>query len=229
MSAPVSVIIPTWQAAAAIGPCLAALTDGVIEGVVGEVLIVDAGSGDGIEEIAAATGAQFLTAPKGRGTQLGAGAAAASRPWLLFVHADTVLAPGWPAAVRAHIADAPGRAGYFRLRFASTATMALVTAGWANLRSALFALPYGDQALLIHREAYEAAGGYPPVPLLEDVMLVRALGRRRLAPIRAIATTSPERYERDGWVRRGWRNITTVALHFAGWSPERLAERYTRK
>jgi len=229
MSAPISVIIPTLNAADGIGPCLAALADGVIEGLVAELILVDGGSEDEIGAVAEVAGARLITAPRGRGTQLGAGAEAAGGAWLLFVHADTVLGPDWVAAVRAHIEDRPGRAGYFGLRFQSRATMARVTAGWANLRSALFALPYGDQALLIRRDLYEAAGGYPPVPLLEDVMLVRRLGRRRLARMAAVATTSPARYERDGWVRRGWRNISTVLLHFAGGPPERLAERYRRK
>ncbi len=228
MTAPVSVVIPTLAAAERIGPCLAALVEGVVEGLVREVVIVDAGSGDGIEEIAEAVGARLVPAERGRGRQLRAGAEAARGDWLLFLHADTVLAPGWAAAARAHITAAPDRAAFFRLRFDSRATMAGVTAGWANLRSRLFAMPYGDQGLLLSRALYDGAGGYPPTALMEDVALVRRLGRGRLAALPAIATTSAERYEREGWIRRGARNLLFVLRYRLGADPDRLAERYRR-
>jgi hypothetical protein len=87
-------------------------------------------------------------------------------------------------------------------------------------------LPYGDQGLLISRGLYTRVGGYPQIPLMEDVALARRLGRRRLAPIDACATTSAERYVAEGWLRRGGRNLTNQALYFLGVSPERLAARY---
>lgn len=226
MSAPVSVVIPTRAAADRIGPCLAALAEGAIEGVVRELVIADAGSEDGIEGVAEAVGARLVTAPPGRGTQLAAGARAASGEWLLFLHADTVLSPGWPAAVRAHIEAGPERAGHFRLAFDSAATMARVTEGWAGFRSRALALPYGDQGLLVARALYDRVGGHPEVPLMEDVALVRRLGRRRLAPLAAVATTSAERYAREGWIRRGARNLACLALWRAGVPPDRLAGFY---
>jgi hypothetical protein len=106
--------------------------------------------------------------------------------------------------------------------------MARIIAGWANLRSALFALPYGDQGLLVSRALYDKTGGYRPIPLMEDVALVRRIGRRRLARLRVAAVTSAARYATDGWLRRGWRNLTTLALYFLGVDPERLARRYSR-
>ncbi|MGF1503030.1 MAG: TIGR04283 family arsenosugar biosynthesis glycosyltransferase [Paracoccaceae bacterium] len=229
MTAPLSVVIPVLNAASGIGPCLAALSEGAVEGLVAEVILVDGGSEDAIAEIADAVGARLISAARGRGPQLAAGAEVARAPWLLFLHADTALAPGWPAAMRRHMSDNTQRAGYAALRFDDRAAMAHVTAGWANLRSALFALPYGDQGLLIHRDLYGAVGGYPPFPILEDVAIVRKLGRRRLARLDTVATTSADRYRRDGWLRRGWRNITTVALFLAGTPPDRLAERYRRR
>ena len=228
MSAPVSVIVPTLNAVAGIGPCLAALGEGLTAGLIAELIIADGGSEDGIGTVAEEIGARLVTAPPGRGTQLAAGCAAARAPWLLVLHADTVLAPGWAEAARTHLEGGPGRAGHFRLAFDSPAVMARVTERWANLRSALFALPYGDQGLLVHRELYEAAGGYPRVPLMEDVILARRLGRARLAAIPATATTSAARYEAEGWVRRGARNLATLALFLAGVPPERLAGRYRR-
>ena len=224
LSAPVSVVIPTLDVAGRIGPCLGALGEGVA-GLIREVILADGGSSDAIAEVADATGARLVTAPRGRGSQLAAGARAARGDWLLFLHADTRLVPGWSEAVRRHLAGGPERAGYFRLRFDSEDMMAGVTAGWANLRSRAFRLPYGDQGLLVARALYDRAGGHPEIPLMEDVALARRLGRR-LVPLDAVAVTSAERYLREGWVRRGARNLSTVALWFAGASPERLAERY---
>jgi hypothetical protein len=86
-------------------------------------------------------------------------------------------------------------------------------------------LPYGDQGLLVRRDVYDAAGGYDRIPLMEDVALARRLPLRAIP---AIAVTSAARYRRDGWLRRGWRNLSTLALWFAGVSPERLARRYRR-
>ncbi|NIP74728.1 MAG: glycosyltransferase, partial [Xanthomonadales bacterium] len=95
--------IPTLEAADRIGPCLGALGEAVMEGVIHEVIVADGGSEDAIGEIAEAVGARLITAQAGRGMQLAAGAKVARGRWLLFLHADTVLAPGWGAAVLAHI------------------------------------------------------------------------------------------------------------------------------
>ena len=225
MSAPISIVIPTLDATATLGPCLAALTPGLFDGLVAELILADGGSSDGIEALAEEAGAILLRAPRGRGAQLAAGCATARAPWLLVLHADTRLSPDWPAAVAAHLRDTPDRAGWFRLRFDTRARAGGLVAGWANLRARLFGLPYGDQGLLVRRDLYRAAGGFPAIPLMEDVALVRRL---RLAPLDAVATTSAARYERDGWLARGWRNLTTLALWYAGVAPERLARRYAR-
>ncbi|MHA1529615.1 MAG: TIGR04283 family arsenosugar biosynthesis glycosyltransferase [Alphaproteobacteria bacterium] len=228
MTAPVSIVIPTLEAADRIGPCLGALSEGLMSGLIHELIIADGGSRDTVAELADAIGARLVTAPRGRGQQLAAGARAAHGDWFLFLHADTVLAPGWSEVVRSHIANGPQRAGYFALRFDTPATMGRLVAAWANLRSALFALPYGDQGLLVSRLLYRQAGGYRPIPLMEDVALVRRIGRRRLTRLGAAAVTRAERYAADGWLRRGWRNLTTLALYFLGAAPERLARRYAQ-
>ena len=226
MRAPVSVVIPTLEAAERLAPCVAALGEGLMAGLVRELVIADGGSSDAIEAVAEALGARLVRAPRGRGPQLAAGARAAEGEWLLFLHADTVLAPGWAEAALAHMQARPDRAGWFRLRFDRGGARARLVAGWANLRAGALGLPYGDQGLLVSRAVYEAAGGYPEIPLMEDVALARRLGRRRLARVGAEATTSAERYAREGWLRRGARNLATLALYFLGVPPERLARRY---
>lgn len=226
MSAPLSVIIPTWNAAARLGPCLAGLGTALFDGLIAEVILADGGSDDAIAAVAEGVGARLVTAPRGRGSQLAAGAAAARGAWLMFLHADTSLAPGWGAAVARHIARAPDRAGYFRLAFDAQGFAPAWVAGWANLRSRVFALPYGDQGLVVSAALYAAVGGHPPWPLMEDVALARRLGRRRLAPIDAVATTSADRYRRHGWWAQGARNLGTLARYGLGVSPDRLALRY---
>jgi len=225
MTAPISVIIPTLNAAANIGPTLAALAEGLNAGLVGELIIVDGGSEDGIDAIADDIGARFKTVTPSRGGQLAMGATLATRPWLLFIHADTVLSEGWLNAVQAHLAT-PDKAGYFRLRFDATGFVPRFVAGWANFRSRLFGLPYGDQALLISITLYANVGGHPNQPLMEDVALALAL-KGKLTPLHADAVTSAAKYQGQ-WLRRGGRNLTLLARYFLGANPERLARRYRR-
>ncbi len=226
MSAPISVIIPTLNAAAGIGPTLAALAEGLDAGLIGELIIVDGGSDDAIETIADQIGARFLRTPPGRGGQLKQGAALATRPWLLFIHADTVLAKGWVEAVKPCLSS-PDTAGYFWLRFDATGIAPHLVAGWANLRSRWFGLPYGDQALLLSRRLYDRAGGYPDIPLMEDVALARHL-RGHLQPIAAHAVTSAARYNGQ-WLRRGVRNLLILLRYFMGADPKTLARTYRKQ
>lgn len=243
MPAPISVLIPTLNARPHLGPTLASLFPGLGAGLIREVILADGGSTDGTCAAAEAAGARVIASKAGRGTQLAAGAAAARGDWLLVLHADTRLEPGWEDAVAAHLAAAEDRsgggaggacggacgggAGWFRLRFDAPGMAPRLVAGWANLRARALGLPYGDQGLLLPMSLYRACGGYPDIPLMEDVVIARAL-RGRLRPLPATVTTSAARYLAEGWLRRGWRNLTTLALFFAGRDPVRLAERYRR-
>lgn len=224
MPAPLSVIIPTLNSAQSIGPTMRALWEGVETGLIAEVILVDGGSTDEIAEIAEALGADFVTSVKGRGTQLAAGAEAAKGAWLLFLHADTELSDGWASVVLAHL-NSSKKAGYGRLAFNANGFAPAAVAGWANLRSRVFGLPYGDQGLLISQELYRRSGGFQDIPLMEDVAIARAL-KGNLTALGFIARTNADRYERDGWIKRGWRNLTTLALYFLGNSPEKLVARY---
>lgn len=230
MSAPITVIIPTLNAADRIGPCLGALGQGLFEGLIREVILTDGGSADAIEVVADETGATLVKSPKGRGTQLAAGARAAKgSEWLLFLHADTVLATEWPVAVLEHLKTTPEHAACFRLRLNSPALIARWVEGWANARTRLLGLPYGDQALLIRRSLYEQIGGYAEIPLMEDVEIAGKLGRRRIRMLACDAVTSAERYERDGWLTRGFGNLSTLLRYLLGQSPETLVRRYENR
>lgn len=225
MRAGLSVIIPTLDAGQALPACLAALFEGLHAGIIREVIVTDGGSRDATRRIAEAAGAVIVTGPASRGGQLRRGAAAAGGAWLLILHADTVLPEGWAGAVAARMET--GGAAAFRLGFDAGGMAARLVAGWANLRTVAFGLPYGDQALLVSRRDYEAAGGYRDIPLMEDVALARALGGR-IALLPLAVTTSAARYRRDGWLRRGGRNLWLLVRYLAGADPERLAARYRR-
>ena len=212
-----SVIIPTLNAAATLPATLAAL------GRVAQVIVVDSASSDATAATAAASGAVVLSAPRGRGSQLAAGVAAATQPWLLLLHADTRLAPDWRAAAQL----APGQAGYFRFRLDARDHQARRLERLVAWRNRRFGLPYGDQGLLIHRDLLRAVGGVRALPLMEDVDLVRRVGRARLVPLAADAVTSARKWQAEGYLRRSARNLACLALWFAG-VPPRLIQRIYR-
>jgi hypothetical protein len=178
--------------------------------------------------VAAECGAIFLETRRGRGWQLGEGAKAAAGDWFLFLHADTVPRGGWARAVSAFTADPANRrrAGYFQFALDDTAAGARCLEHLVAYRSALMGLPYGDQGLLISREFYEDLGGFRPMPLMEDVELVRRIGRRRLAALDAVAVTSAERYRRDGYLLRPLRNMVCLGLYSAGVPPKYIDPLY---
>ncbi|PHO02890.1 glycosyl transferase [Rhodobacteraceae bacterium 4F10] len=226
MRAPVSVVIPTLNAAAALPACLAALYEGVQAGIIRELIVVDGGSDDDTRTIADEAGATLVSSAPSRGGQLRAGVAASKGDWVLVVHADTCLEEGWSDVAEAHFATSR-KAGYFHLSFDQGGMAARFVAGWANLRSRLFGLPYGDQGLLIARDVYDAHGGFEDIPLMEDVAMARAL-KGQLAPLQAKAITSADKYQRQGWLRRGARNLSTLVRYLVGVSPQTLAESYQR-
>jgi rSAM/selenodomain-associated transferase 2 len=215
----ISVVIPTFNASRTLVPTLTALVPALVDGLVREAIIVDGGSTDDTRSIADAAGAQLIEAPRGRGTQLGAGAAQARGEWLLFLHADTALEPGWAEEARHFIERIEsGRRGqaaaFFRFALDDDGVMPRTVERFVALRCLLFALPYGDQGLLISRKFYRRLGGFRPLPLMEDVDLVRRLERREMVMLKSRAVTSAQRYQREGYVSRGVRNLGLMLLYY---------------
>ena len=223
---PVSVLIPTLNAAPSLPATLADL-----RGQVAEIIIADGGSTDGTPEIARANGAHVITAPPGRGSQLRAAAAAATQPWLLALHADTRPGPGWQDAVAAFITrpEAAPTAGYFRFALDDASPEARRLEAMVAWRCRWLGLPYGDQGLLIRRDFYQALGGYEAIPLMEDVALIRRIGRKRLVALPATFVTSAEKWRQQGWYARSARNLFCLSLWFAGIAPERIKPLYARR
>jgi rSAM/selenodomain-associated transferase 2 len=222
VTADIDVVIPTLNAARS----LARTLDSLGGDLKLAVTVCDGGSRDGTTTIAQQAGAKVVTVEPGRGRQLADGAVVGSAPWLLFLHADTTLSPGWTAAARRFMADATSKAGYFRLRFDSGDPRARRIERLVAWRSRALGLPYGDQGLLIARTFYRQLGGFRALPLMEDVDLVRRIGRRNLMALDAEAVTSAERYERDGWLARPLRNLSCLALYFAGLPPNTIRRLY---
>lgn len=214
-----AVVIPTLNAAAGLPAALESLAPGRER--IAEIVVADGGSTDGTPAIAEAGGARVIRAPKGRGSQLRAGVPATVAPWLLVLHADSRLGPDWPGALRDD-----GRAGWFRLRLDDPAPAARRVERLANWRARRFGLPYGDQGLVVPRTLYDAVGGYRDMPLMEDVDLVRRIGRTRLTELDAEVVTSASRYRRDGYWRRPARNLACLSLFLAGMAPERIQRLY---
>ena len=226
MPAPLSIVIPTLNASRDLPGLLQDLMPGIADGLVKEVILTDGGSEDAIYEIADMTGAVLVTSTRGRGIQLRAGAVAAKGDWLFFVHADTRLPDGWVNMIRSHMTSDGDHAAFFRLKFRSSHPMAKVTAAWANLRSRVFGLPYGDQGLLISTRLYRDCGGYPAIPLMEDVAIARQLNGR-LKSLRGSVSTSAERYDADGWLLRGTKNLKILLRYLLGASPAELSSGYS--
>lgn len=169
----------------------------------------------------------WVTAPRGRGGQMDAGAAVAHGRWLLFLHADSRLPTDWLDVIIE--ADHKPRivGGAFRFALTSRDWRARVLELGVRLRVAVFRLPYGDQALFVRRSAFNTVGGFRGLPLMEDVDLVQRLKKHgQLHFDRAPVTTSARRWERDGWVRRSFRNLVLITKYLAGVDPARLARQY---
>lgn len=227
MPAPLSIIIPAYNAEAVLPLCLSALMPGLESGLIREVIVVDGGSDDQTRRIADGTGAKIVTAPeRGRAAQLRHGFEHARGDWLLFLHADTALSRDWAERAKAHIAERQKQAAVFTLAFRSDHPMAKVVARRANWRARTLGLPYGDQGLLISRGLYKEIGGYPDTSFMEDVQIIRALGKKRISILSAEARTDATKYDRDGWRRRSWRNAYLITRYLLGARPESLAKMY---
>lgn len=193
------------------------------------VVVVDGGSRDGTRTVARGRGARVVEAPRGRSSQLRAGARTLRSPWLLFLHADVRVPPPARRLLDRWLeADGHGDdAAFFRFRLAGDRWLWRLIEAGQRIRERVTGLAYGDQGLLVRRRVFQSVGGFPDLPIMEDVEIVRRLRRR--GPVRrlpAAVVSSPRRYEREGPLRAVLRNGLLVCLHLAGVAPGTLARWY---
>ena len=188
-----SVVIPTLNEESTIESCLQAV--GRRQDV--EAVVSDGGSADGTVRRARSMGALVVEGPPGRGGQLNRGASATQAEWLLFLHADCRLPLGWHDAVATALADPANSLGCFRLHTEPSpgtrpSPVQRVWLRTLDLRSRGLRLPYGDQAFAVRREVFDRVGGFPDIPLMEDLAFARdcrKVGRIRRLPLE-IRTTA---------------------------------------
>jgi rSAM/selenodomain-associated transferase 2 len=215
----IAVVIPTQNEADRVEHAIASARAAGVE-----IIVADGGSRDATRERAAAAGARVLNGAPGRARQLDAGAKATQADAILFLHADTLLSPGWADALRAALADPAVVGGAFAFRFAEPGLALRVIEWGVRVRLALARLPYGDQALFARRDVLETIGGVPQVPIGEDIDLVRALQRRgRLALLPLPAVTSARRYLERGAFRAVARNAGVLLAFALGLDRARIA------
>lgn len=223
MAPRLSIIIPTLNEAAVIEKTLAALPRrGGIERIV-----VDGGSSDDTAERAKPHADGVLITEAGRARQMNAGARAAGGDVLLFLHADSHLAADAFDAISQALEDPTVAGGAFKLAIDSTRRSLCIVAAVANWRSRLTGIPYGDQGIFVRRTVFEKLGGYPDLPIMEDLEFSRRLKRTgKVALLSGPIMTSSRRWDRGGVWYTTLQNQIFVLAYFMGVSPKRLAQWY---
>lgn len=233
----VSIIIPVLNEGKKIKLCL----DGIKKISNVEVIIVDGGSEDETVAIAQSLGIKVLSSPPGRATQMNIGAAAATGDILLFLHADTRLPNNFDTMILQALSPFPGSnlgtsksqntiAGAFELKIDGEMPSLRIIEKMVNLRSRYLQMPYGDQAIFLKASVFQAIGGFPNLPIMEDFELVRSLqswGKIEILP--APVVTSGRRWKKLGVLKTTLINQLIILGYFLGVPPDQLASWYRIK
>ncbi len=221
-----SVIIPTFDESSTIEACLDRLAEIRRRGH--EVIVADGGSNDGTVELACQQADQLLQAARGRAPQMNAGASAASGDVLLFLHADTRLPADADRLILQAVSGSHKLWGRFDVRLSGSHWLFPTIAAMMNYRSCLTGMVTGDQGLFVTATVFASVGGFPDIPLMEDIEISRALKRHgRPACLRPKAVTSSRRWEQRGVLRTVLQMWSLRLAYALGGSPERLARIYS--
>lgn len=220
-----AIVIPALNEAANLSRLLPDLARGCPGA---DIVVVDGGSGDDTAAVVARLpGPRLLESARGRAVQMNHGARAAGGDTLLFLHADSRLPDGAARAIEQALAEPGVVGGRFDVRFDNERPLFRVIAWFMNTRSRASGICTGDQAIFVRRADFEAVGGYPDIPLMEDIELSRRLKRRgRLRALRLRVTTSARKWEREGPLRTMGLMWALRFLHFCGVAPARLHRWY---
>ncbi len=219
-----SVIVPMLNEEPVIAATLRALAVGAPGA---EKIVVDGGSTDASVAVARPLCDLFFDAPRGRARQMNAGAARASGDALVFVHADTTVPPSFARDIESAFADAAVAGGRFDLRLDDPHPMCRLIGALINLRSRVSRTATGDQAIFVRRAVFESLGGFPDIPVCEDLDFARRLKRAgRIACLRSQVVTSARRWRRGGIARTVLQMWSIRLLYLAGVSPARLSRMY---
>lgn len=225
-SAKISIVIPTFNEAENIQDAIASTQPSTNI----EVIVVDAGSQDDTVAIAQSLGVKVILSSPGRALQMNAGAVAASGEILLFLHADTRLPAGFDVMIRTALQQPGTVAGAFNLRIdASGWGLRLVEWG-VKMRSHLWQMPYGDQAIFITKDIFHKIGCFPELPIMEDFELIRRLHRiGKITIIQELVLTSARRWVRKGILQTTLINQIVIIAYLWGISPERIRSWYRQE
>jgi len=193
-----------------------------------EIIVVDGNPNGDTIQVIRSDRVKKLVAPKGRARQMNAGASIAKGEILIFLHADTELPRNALRTINSAMAQGRYVGGAFELGIDSHKIEYKLLARWASLRCRLTRIPYGDQAIFVKRDYFNALGGYRDMPLMEDVELMRGIKRRgdKICIVPEQVRTSPRRWEQEGFVYVNVRNAFLFFSYILGVSPEKLASFY---
>jgi rSAM/selenodomain-associated transferase 2 len=220
-----SIIVPALNEEEAIQSCLRRLQP--LRDLGAEVIVVDGGSKDGTIALALGLADVVIEAPRGRASQMNAGARRAKGAWLLFLHADTTLPKDAIEQIDSALIRSRRVWGRFDVRFDSPLRILLLVAFLMSLRSRYTGIATGDQAIFVQRAVFEQVGGYPEIALMEDIALSSAL--KRITPpicLRTKVTTSGRRWEQNGPIRTILLMWRLRLEYFFGADPSHLAVKY---
>ncbi|MEC4890828.1 MAG: TIGR04283 family arsenosugar biosynthesis glycosyltransferase [Nitrospira sp.] len=224
----ISVIIPTLNESSTIARTL---TRTVALGF-DEIIVSDGGSTDPTVPMVQVCcdrvpSTRLVTGPTGRARQLNTGARASGGEILLFLHADTELPPTAKTVIEATLADQTIVGGRFDVRFDRPSRWGNTISWFMNRRSRMTGIATGDQAIFVRRQVFEQIGGFPDIPLMEDIEFSCRLKRLgSTAPLTETVTTSFRRWERNGPLRTILLMWTLRFLYWLGVNPHRLNHFY---